>query len=239
MPRQRSFLPLPKYPYMGCVPREDALQETTPGGENARMTIADLVGDIRLELTDEQKTRWTDDQMLRVLGKAYRRLGHTLYRNDVEAGRSLYRFDTEAGREDYPLPADFMAESGLYRQDTHTRLEKQSDDSWEQLVNPAETTAWLIRGDSLFLAAQPAGAYPMLLVYWPLVETDSLTLESSTPFGGKFDDMVAEYAALRFKNIDEMDTSADLQLLSDMENNLLNTYTSIAPTTVTRRGWLA
>lgn len=223
---------------MGCVTRRDALRGETPGGRNI-VTIADLVGDIRLELTDEQKTRWTDDQMLRVLGKAYRRMGHALFRNDVEAGRSLYRFDTDPGCEEYPLPADFMAESGLYRQDTHIRLEKQSDDSWERLVSPADSTAWVVRGDFLRIAAAPAGTYPMLLVYWPRVDTDSLSLESATPFGGKFDDMVVEYAALRFKNIDEMDTSADLQLLTDMENNLLNTYASIAPTTVTRRGWLA
>ena len=202
------------------------------------MTIADLIDEIRLELTDEQKTRWSDEQMLRIVGKGYRRLSHVLYRNDVELGRSVLRFDTEPGREDYPLPADFMADYGLYRDGTNTRIAKQSDDSWEQLSSPGECAAWLIRGDMLYLAAAPSAAYGLTLVYWPLLDSAILDMDSPTPFGGKLDDLVAEYAALRLKNIDEMDVSQDSQLLQDLENNLLNTYSAISPVTVSRRGWL-
>lgn len=202
------------------------------------MTIGDLIGEIRLELTDEQKTRWTDEQMLKILGKAYRRLSHVLYRNDVELGRMVWHFDTETGREDYPLPGDFMADYGLYRDATKTKLAKQSDDSWEQLSHPGECTAWLIRGDNLYIACAPSDSYGLTLVYWPLLDTASMDLESPTPFGGKFDDLVAEYAALRLKNIDEMDVSLDSQLLQDLENNLLSTYSAISPVTIGRRGWL-
>lgn len=202
------------------------------------MTIGELIDEIRLELTDELKTRWSDAQMLRILGKGYRRLSHVLYRNDVELGRAVHRFDTEPGREDYPLPADFMADYGLYRDGTKTKLVKQSDDSWELLSSPGESTSWLIRGDNLYVAGTPSGSYAMTLVYWPLLDTASLDLESPTPFGGKLDDIVAEYAALRLKNIDEMDVSLDAQLLQDLENNLLTTYSAISPVTVTRRGWL-
>jgi len=202
------------------------------------MTIGDLLGDIRLELSDELKTRWTDAQMLKTVARAYRRLSHVLYRNDVELGRSVATFATEAGREDYPLPPDFMADYGLYRQGAKIRLTKQSDDAWEQLASPSEATSWLIRGDTLYIAGIPAGAYAMTLVYWPLVDTDSLALEDETPFSGKLDDLVTEYASLRLKNIDEMDVTLDSQLLQDLENNLLNTYSSISPVTLTRRGWL-
>ncbi len=202
------------------------------------MTVGELMDEVRLELTDELKTRWSDAQMLSILGKGYRRLSHVLYRNDVELGRAVYRFDTEPGREDYPLPGDFMADYGLYRDATNTRLAKQSDDSWELLQSPGESTAWLIRGDSLYIAGQPTAAYSMTLVYWPLVDTSGLDAGSPTPFGGKLDDIVAEYAALRLKNIDEMDVTLDAQLLQDLENNLLTTYSAISPVTVTRRGWL-
>ena len=203
------------------------------------MTIAELIGDIRLELTDELKTRWSDDQIVKIVGKGFRRLSHVLYRNDVELGREIYRFDTEPGREDYPLPADFMADYGLYHDAARVKLAKQSDDSWEQLDCPGECTAWLIRGDSLYLAGTPAAPHGLTLVYWPLLDMGAFEMDSPTPYGGKLDDLVAEYAALRLKNIDEMDVSLDSQLLQDMENNLLNTYSALSPITVSRRGWLA
>lgn len=202
------------------------------------MTIGELIDNARMELGDEQKTRWNDEQMLRIVGKAYRRLSHVLYRNDIELGRCLYRFDTEAGRDDYPLPADFMADYGLYRNDTKSRLTKHSDDSWQQLSAPAECTTWLVRGETLLVGGAPASAIPLTLIYWPLLDTTALDMDSPTPFGGKLDDLVAEYAALRLKNIDEMDIGTDTQLLQDMENNLLNTYSAISPVTVQRRGWL-
>lgn len=202
------------------------------------MTVADLLDEIRLELTDELKTRWSDEQMLKIVAKGYRRLSHVLYRNDVELGRAAHRFETEAGREDYPLPSDFMADYGLYRDGTNTKLAKQSDDSWEQLTAPGEASVWLIRGDNLYLAGAPSAAYGMTLLYWPLLDASLLDLDSPTPFNGKLDDLVAEYAALRLKNIDEMDVSLDTQLLQELENNLLNTYSAISPVTVTRRGWL-
>jgi len=132
-----------------------------------------------------------------------------------------------------------MADYGLYRDGTSTKLAKQSDDSWEQLGAPGESTVWLIRGDSLYLAGTPGAAYGMTLLYWPLLDTTLLDLDSPTPFNGKLDDLVAEYAAVRLKNIDEMDVSLDTQLLQELENNLLNTYSAISPVTVTRRGWLA
>lgn len=202
------------------------------------MTIQDLLDEIRLELTDEAKTRWSDQQMLKAVGKAYRRLSHVLYRNDVELGRAVHAFVTEPGREDYPLPVDFMADQGLYRDAPKARLAKQSDDSWQLLSGPAEATAWLIRGDNLYLAGTPQGAYPMTLVYWPLIDVAQLDPDAPTPFGGKLDDLVADYAALRLKNIDEMDVTLDSQLLQDLENNLLNTYSALSPVTQTRRGWL-
>lgn len=203
------------------------------------MTVGELMQEVRLEMSDELKTRWSDEQIMKALGKGFRRLGHVLHRNDVELGRAVHAFHTEPGRAEYPLPGDFMVDHGLYRDGAGATPVKQSENSWALLDSPPECSAWLIRGDTLHLAGTPTGSHPMTLVYWPLADTSSLDQDSPTPYGGKLDDIVAEYAALRLKNIDEMDVSMDAKLLQDMENNLLATYSAISPATVTRRGWLA
>lgn len=203
------------------------------------MTISRLIDELRLEMTDELKTRWTDAQMLSILGKAYRRLAHVLYRGDIEPGRSAWTFDAEPDREAYPLPLDFLADYGLYREDTHARLTKHSEDSFNRLAAPDECSAWVIRGDTLLIAGTPRVRRALRLVYWPLADTRSLAMDSPTPYGGRFDDMVAEYAALRLKNIDEMDATTDAGLLQDFEANVLATFSGIDPATLERRGWLA
>ena len=53
-------------------------------------TYQDIIDDVRIELTDELKSRWTDDAtLLRVIAKAFRRVCHLLWRNEVEFGRFL------------------------------------------------------------------------------------------------------------------------------------------------------
>ena len=79
------------------------------------MLISNLIADIRLELTDKAASRFSDDDLLRLIRKGVRRLGHILFRNDIEAGRSSFPFYTTPTIAEYPLPDDFMKEVGLYK----------------------------------------------------------------------------------------------------------------------------
>lgn len=203
-------------------------------------TVSDIIADIRLEMTDEQSTRWTDAQAIRVIGKAARRINAILHRNDIEAGRAYYDFTLLTGETSVYLPSDFMTVYGLYRQDTHKKLNHYTTDEWEQIYSAYECTAFAVNSvdDSLVIGGAPIADVSMRLYYWPNIDTTAYTTSTIVPWSGRFDDLIAEYAALRLKNIDEMDATFDLQLLQDMENNVLSVFSTLEPETVQRRGWL-
>lgn len=222
------------------------------------MTIADLIAGIRIDLTDQDSTRWQDSDLLEFVKKAARRLQHILFRNDIQIGKAKYQFSTVAGTAAYDLPVDFATDIGLWRDDG-LKLEKLNDDRYFGAVSGSECVAYYIL-DKLYVYALPAGVRALTLLYWPRVDVAAVstvsssawtggdeswqpwgwawTLTSDTPYGGRFDDLIAEYVIVRAKNVDEMDISEEKALLSDMENNILATYGTVAPTLVRQRGWL-
>lgn len=201
------------------------------------MLISQLIEDVRFDISDMESSRFTDERILFVVKKALVRLAHILFRNDIEAGRLTYEFTTIEGIADYSLPYDFMKDVGLFKPNG-VSLPCQTDKQWETIVSAKECSVYIIRGGTLYIAGTPATAIPMKLIYWKLPEVSELTLTDEMPYNGKFDYMVAEYVAMRLKNIDESDVSRDVELLADMENQILATYGSQTPTVVRQRGWL-
>ena len=200
------------------------------------MLISDLLGDIRLELTDQQNSRFSDDDLMRLLRKGLRRLGHTLFRNDVQQGKLTYPFTSIPGIADYDLPEDYMTDVGLYAPNG-VSLTKQTDQQWQTIVSTGESTVYIVRENRIYIAGTPTASQVLTLVYWPRLDVSTLTIDDDMPYAGKFDDMVGDYVALRAKNIDEMSLAFDTQLLQDLENQVLTTYGTVAPITVKMRGW--
>ncbi len=201
------------------------------------MVISQLITDIRLDINDRESSRFTDAEILSVVKKALVRLAHILFRNDIEAGRLTYEFTTIEGVSDYPLPYDFMKDVGLYKPNGIS-LPCQTDKQWETIISANESSVYIIRAGTLYIAGTPTTSTQMKLIYWKLPEVLELTVDDEMPYNGKFDYMVAEYVGMRLKNIDESDVSRDVELLADMENQILATYGSQTPTVVRQRGWL-
>lgn len=201
------------------------------------MLISDLLQDIRLELTDKAQSRFSDADLLRIVAKGVRRLGHILFRNDIEAGKQSFPFYTIPTISEYPLPDDFMKEVGIYKPNG-VSLVNQTDKQWETIISAKESSVYIIRAGSIYIAGTPTTNTAMNLIYWARLDTSTLTVDDPMPYDGKFDDMIAEYVAMRAKNIDEEDVSLDTTLLSDMENQILTTYGAQTPIVVRQRGWL-
>jgi hypothetical protein len=202
-------------------------------------TLADIIAACRLELDDfASPPRWSDQQYLGVIGRAMRRLQAILHRNDIEFGRAVYSFDTAPGLDTYYLPGDFLTDAGLFCTDTKLQLAKQSEARWETIVAAAEATVFILRGDQIILAGTPQSQFTMHLVYWPMLDTLSLADTTPTPWGGRLDDLIFQYTTIRFRNIDEEDASFDTELMQDMENTLLEMFSTITPVQTSLRAWL-
>ena len=203
------------------------------------MLVSEAINEIRIELDDLLSTRWTDANILTLIKKAVRRLGGILYTNDISVGKKTYAFSTVNGTQAYALPTDFMADVGVFRQDTLSPVLKVSDYQWEIMsASVGESLYYIVRTESLGSPAEdvaailfkstPASAVSMRLVYWPRLDSLTFTTSSDLPYNGMFDDMLLEYVAMRCKNIDEMNVNTDAQLLQEMENKVVAAYGSVA-----------
>lgn len=202
------------------------------------MLISDLISLLRTDLSDERATRWSDARLVPQIGRAIRRIGHMLYKNDVELGRQILPIATVPGQEVYSLPFDYAVDSGLWRVSESRRMTKLTEHQWRTAPPSAPLTAYIIRGYDLWVAAPPQAAETLELVYWPLPQADQLGLADETPWDGKLDDMILEYTAYRLRNIDEMDQTPDSQIMAEMENLLIGTYASVSPVVASRHGWM-
>ena len=193
-------------------------------------TVADLIDDIRIDLWDEDSTRWSDSQLTRLIGKAARRVNLLMHEHKIPIGMSVSDFSTVADQAAYSLPSDFGTPEGLYRNDTNERLIQASMDEWYRLDDQSEATAWTVWSRTQFkIAGTPSTVISMSLRYWPVRDTSTWTTGTTVPWSDTVHDLITEYAALRCKNTDEMDLSRDLDLLRELEEKVMNFYRGQTP----------
>lgn len=204
-------------------------------------TISDVISQLRLELTDKQSARWTDADLMLWIRKAVSRTSPILYRNSVQFARSSAVVTLSAGQAAYALPADFGTAYGLYRDSNHTKLALRSEDEWNTLVSAGEVTNWALLYDAgvqkIYVKGTPSSAGTLTLVYYPNIDTSAYTTASQMPWGGKLDPIMVDYVKVLCLNADEQSVQTDVQLMSDLENNILNFYGGQSPQVISRAGW--
>lgn len=198
--------------------------------------FADLILDVRMQLPDELGRSVTDNVIFSRAIKAYRRINHTLFRNSLAIGKAYETITTAVGQAAYDLPADFLIDDGLYRGDG-LPMTKIDDRKYQTLVSAPECSLFLLRGAKVYVATVPQSAQDLTLVYWPLLAISALTTSSTTPYDGKFDDVVVEYLVMSLAASDKTDNQSGAQFLQDMETAILETYAHLTPTMERQRGW--
>lgn len=201
-------------------------------------TIADLIDDIRIEIVDASETLWDDADLVKVIAKSVRRVAHVLRRHEIPFAREYYTITTESGTSEYDLPSDFMAPVGLFRDATNVEMIHLDDRAFEKVSSASPLAAYCIRDGQVVVDSAPASGETLTLIYWPEIDTSEYATTTTTPWSGRLDDAIAEYCAIRCKNIDEMDFSMDAQLMKDLEGHILATYGTLNPTMGTMRGWM-
>ena len=201
------------------------------------MLVSDLLSYVRRGLGSSASSRWEDADILSAAQVATVRAQGILQRNNIAFGRTSVEFDTVAETSAYDVPGDLAAVYGLWkRTSTPQQLRHVTIDEWESIITAREATVFALDGEDLKIAGTPQNAFSMVLHYWPIAPT--LSLAGSTPWNGRLDYIIGDYTRIRLFNNDEMDASADIQLLQDIENNILAQFAASEPTVVSRRGWL-
>jgi hypothetical protein len=201
------------------------------------MLVSDLLSYVRRGLGSSASSRWEDADILSAAQVATVRAQGILQRNNIAFGRTSVEFSTVAAQQAYDVPGDLAAVYGLWkRTSTPQQLRHVTIDEWESIITAREATVFAIDGESLKIAGTPQSAFSMVLHYWPIAPT--LSLSGSTPWNGRLDYVIGDYCRARLYNNDEMEVSQDIQLLQDLENNIVSQFSEMAPKMVTRRGWL-
>lgn len=202
--------------------------------------VSTVITDIRDEVNDPDSLRWSDAAILRVLRQAIRRANRIVQRNGISFGRKKGALTTVASTAYVSLPADFDIPIGLYRDDTHEKLIQRTEDEFERINSAAVLENWMLDMENSYIRfnGTPTSAVSLSFYYYPTVDPSAYTTASTMPWGGRLDDIIGRYTALRLQNIDEMNVAVDLQLLQDFENQIVLAYQPQNPTAVAGDGWM-
>ena len=203
--------------------------------------ISTLITELRTDLSDDDSTRFTDTQLLNLFKKAIRRANRIVQRNGVQFAKKKTALAT-VGSQDYvdiSTVTDFDVFYGLYVDSTHEKIPMRTEDEWEQIYSAsALENGYLDQLNSkIYFNGTPDSALALTLWYYPTVDPSAYTTASSTPWGGRLDDIIMEYVGIRAKNIDEMNAQFDQQLMTDMEVQILQAYAPNSPLVVEGAGW--
>jgi hypothetical protein len=199
------------------------------------MSIANLIEEIRLELTDEQSTRWDDDQLLKFVHKSVRRLNQVLARNEISFAQSVQavKFMPDGTIGDFPKLHTILVVKGLFRDDNGAEVVHLLGPQWAQVVSASEMAVWSIINKEARYKAVVQGEPTGTLIYYPQVVIDQI----NSPWEGRLDDSIVEYAAFRAKNVDEMNLQQDKELMAEIEQRIIDNFKTLGPQQTLARGW--
>lgn len=202
--------------------------------------ISALITELRTDLNDDDSTRFTDTKLLNLFKKAIRRANRIVQRNGIQFAKSKAAVSTSASLDYVALPVDFDVWLGLYRDDTHKSIPRKREEEWEVIFSATAMENCLLdqANSKIYFNATPGAVIALTLWYFPSIDPAAYTTATSTPWSGRLDDIIMEYVGIRAKNIDEMNAAFDLQLMTDMESQIINAYSSNAVTIVDGNGWI-
>ena len=203
--------------------------------------VSDVITDIRIEVNDSDKTRFpTDTKILQLLKQALRRANRICQRSQLHFAKVSASIPTVANQNYVDLPADMDIPIGLWRDDLHQKLTQRTETEWEQIVTSTSVANWFLdlQGNKILLNSTPTGIIGLTLWYYPSLDVTAFSATTPMPWGGKLDDIIARYVALRIQNIEEQNTQADQAILQDMEASIVSVYAPQNPLVIARDGWL-
>jgi hypothetical protein len=198
------------------------------------MSIQTMAAQMRVEIDDIEKTRWQDTQLAVFLTKSARRINQLAIRHELD-------FAMKA--DDVILKTDGSIEGIVYDKVNAVCMLTRKDNKipLKHLLPMHYLTADSVSGVAIWTFLNGIAQYrepasedvPAVFLHYPIVTISS----TESPWNGRLDDLIVEYASLRAKNVDEMTLQMDMQLMGELEKRLLENYNRIQPQISKMRGW--
>jgi hypothetical protein len=206
-------------------------------------TISALITEIRTDINDSDSTRFADAPILSTVKKAIRRANRIVQRNGIQFAKQKVALTCTPAQAYIDISAvtpEVDVWIGLYNDALHKEIPKKTEREWELIISASSIASCLFdqANDKIYLNGTPSGADTLTLWYYPVIDPSSYTVASSTPWEGRIDDLIMEYARLRLLNIDEFSLTFDQALLTDFENQILQSYAPNSVLVTEGSGWL-
>jgi hypothetical protein len=172
---------------------------------------------------------------------AIRRANRILQRNGIQFAKKYTDLTTTDAQAYITMPSDLDVDIGLYKTALYEPVIKVLEDEWEQLTGTDVNQFYMLDyvNSRILLKSTPNDSTTTLrLWYYPTVDPSAYTTASTMPWGGRVDDAIAQYVAMRLLNVGEMEIATELSLLQDLENQILEAYRPLAQTMVQKKGWM-
>ena len=191
--------------------------------------VSDIVRAVRDEFGSSWNTRYADDKpILRFINQALERLAALGQKHRVPLFKARRELLFAAGSRLCPLPENFGAALCLCDGDRALRHVLA-----EELAGKGD---WATDGNSVLLAEASSDRRVLVLWYWPLAPR--VDGADPSPWGGRLDTLIAQYAALLLKNVDEFELGQDAGLQSNFEQLFMARFMEINPVRRSSAGWL-
>ena len=203
--------------------------------------LSSVITDIQYAIEDTSDSRFSAAYKLAMVKTAIKRANRIVQRNGLQFAKKYTDLTTTDETAYIAMPDDFDIDIGIWNTGTHEQLTKASEDEWEAIVACDVNQYYLLDyvNSRILLKDTPNDSTTTLrLWYYPTVDPSAYTTGSTMPWGGRLDDAIAQYVAMRLLNVSETDTTMELSLLQDLESQILEAYRPLYQTLQTPKGWI-
>lgn len=203
--------------------------------------VSSVITSVRYDINDENSARFSDAAILERVKIAVRRVNRIIQRVGLQFAKTYADIPTVASQAYVAMPADLDVPLGLLISSTRDELTLCTERDWELLGNSQAANKYYLLdyvNSRILLKGTPTSVVTLRFWYFPTVDPSAYTTASTMPWGGRMDDIIAQYVGIRLNNTDEMDVETEKTLLSDMETQLIEAYRPNSALKVEGDGWL-
>jgi hypothetical protein len=189
------------------------------------MTIKTIINNIRLRINDEDRYRFSDEQMLTIINEAVRFIRNIFVEEmPMMVAEEPFKGELLKGENVVTVPFDIIKYIDVrcngkpLHAETMHYLSDTEQEGTPRVFVPLKKDMFAI-----FPVPQANVKYSVVAVGASV----DLVLEDVLPFQSDYSDCVIEYVAMRLSMIDEFDQSVEAQLLGEIRSHIrtkLNDY---------------